>query len=155
MGWRNDFYWNGFSLGFLIIARVDWTRCMMTQAYMDAYGTSLTFLSPAITTALLSAATKMPNAQKYIQFVGNSIGEKLRLLRYQLRLGELNFGYDVPVHRWVNWMQGLNVSFIGVTSSSSTRKLLSILSLPALPPMGMSGMDYFMLPSMRQLGFLS
>ena len=28
MGWRNDFYWNGFSLGFLINARIGGRACI-------------------------------------------------------------------------------------------------------------------------------
>lgn len=153
MGWRNDFYWNGFSLGFLINARIGGRAVSMTQAYMDAYGTSLTSAIARDNNGIIINGNKMPNAQKYIQFVGNNIGENYVYSATNVRLGELNFGYDVPVHKWVNWMQGLNVSFIGRNLFFFYKKAPFDPELTGSTSMGMSGMDYFMLPSMRQLGF--
>lgn len=153
MGWRNDFYWKGFSLGFLINARIGGRAVSMTQAYMDAYGTSLTSAIARDNNGIIINGNKMPNAQKYLQFVGNNIGENYVYSATNVRLGELNFGYDVPVHKWVNWMHGLNVSFIGRNLFFFYKKAPFDPELTGSTSMGMNGMDYFMLPSMRQLGF--
>ena len=42
---------------------------------MDAYGTSLTSAIARDNNGIIINGNKMPNAQKYIQFVGNNIGE--------------------------------------------------------------------------------
>ena len=153
MGWRNDFHWKGFNLGFLINARVGGRCVSMTQAYMDAYGTSLTSAIARDNNGIMINGNKMSNSQKYLQFVGNNIGENYVYSATNVRLGELNFGYDVPVNKWVNWINGLNVSFIGRNLFFFYKKAPFDPELTGSTSMGMAGMDYFMLPAMRQLGF--
>ena len=153
MGWRNEFYWNGFNLGFLINARVGGRAVSMTQAYMDVYGTSLTSAIARDNNGVMINGIKVPAAEKYLKFAGNNIGENYVYSATNVRLGELTFGYNVPVHKWVNWIEGLNVSFTGRNLFFFYKKAPFDPELTGSTSMGMAGMDYFMLPSMRQLGF--
>ncbi|MDE7442831.1 MAG: TonB-dependent receptor, partial [Muribaculaceae bacterium] len=153
MGWRNDFHWKGFSLGFLINARVGGRCVSMTQAYMDAYGTSRTSAIARDNNGVMINGQKVPAAAKYIQFVGNNIGENYVYSATNVRLGELTAGYDLPVKKWVSWMEGLNVSFTGRNLFFFYKKAPFDPELTGSTSMGMAGMDYFMLPAMRQLGF--
>lgn len=153
MGWRNDFHWKGLNLGFLINARVGGVAVSMTQAYMDVYGTSATSAAARDANGVMINGAKVPAAEKYTKFVGNNIGENYVYSATNVRLGELTFGYDIPVNKWVKWMNGLNVSFVGRNLFFFYKKAPFDPELTGSTSMGMAGMDYFMLPAMRQLGF--
>ena len=154
MGWRNNFHWKGLSLGFLINARIGGRVVSMTEAYMDAYGTSQASADArdaggvTVNGYFLAGA-----AQKYYEYVGSNAGENYVYKATNVRLGELTLGYDIPVNRWVNWIKGLNVSFIGRNLFFFYKKAPFDPELTASTNIGWSGMDYFMLPSMRNLGF--
>lgn len=153
MGWRNDFSWKGLHLGFLINARIGGRVVSMTQAYMDAYGTSVASAQARDAGGVNIGKMFVPAAQKYYEYVGNNIGENYVYSATNVRLGELTFGYDIPVNKWVNWIQGVNVSFIGHNLFFFYKKAPYDPELTASTNMGFSGMDYFMLPAMRSLGF--
>ena len=153
LGWRNSFYWNGISLGFLINARFGGECVSMTQAYMDSYGTSLRSAQARDAGGVLVNGKLVPAAQKYYEYVGSQIGEDYVYSATNIRLGELTVGYDIPVNRWINWIQGMNVSFIGRNLFFFYKKAPYDPELTASTNMGWSGMDYFMLPSLRSLGF--
>jgi hypothetical protein len=70
-----------------------------------------------------------------------------------VRLGELTVGYDIPVKRWNRFVKGINVSFIG-------RNLFFLYNAAPFDPeltantqTYFQGIDYFMMPSLRSLGF--
>lgn len=153
MGWRNTFHWNGLSLGFLINARIGGQVVSMTEAMMDAYGVSKTSAIARDNAGVMINGAIVPAAQKYIEYVGSNIGENYVYSATNVRLGELTLGYDIPVKRWVNWIQGLNVSFIGHNLFFFYKKAPYDPELTANTNMGWSGIDYFMMPSMRNLGF--
>lgn len=153
MGWRNNFSYKGFNLGFLINARVGGRCVSMTQAYMDAYGTSKSSAIARDNNGVWVNGTKMPAAEKYIRYVGNNIGENYVYSATNVRLGELTAGYDIPMRRWVKWMDTVNVSFIGRNLMFFYKKAPFDPEVTGAVVMGMSGMDYFMQPAMRQLGF--
>lgn len=153
MGWRNSFHWNGLSLGFLVNARIGGEVVSMTQAFMDSYGTSLRSAQARDAGGVLVNGKLVPAAQKYFEYVGSQIGEDYVYSATNVRLGELTFGYDVPVNRWVSWIRGLNVSFIGRNLFFFYKKAPFDPELTASTNMGWSGMDYFMQPSLRSLGF--
>lgn len=153
MGWRNTFHWNGLSLGFLINARIGGQVVSMTEAMMDAYGVSKTSAIARDNAGVMINGAIVPAAQKYIEYVGSNIGENYVYSATNVRLGELTLGYDIPVKRWVNWIQGLNVSFIGRNLFFFYKKAPYDPELTANTNMGWSGIDYFMMPSMRNLGF--
>ena len=70
-----------------------------------------------------------------------------------IRLAELSIGYDIPINRWVKWIKGAHVSLIG-------RNLLMFYCKAPFDPEATSstgtyfqGIDYFMQPSQRNIGF--
>jgi hypothetical protein len=71
-----------------------------------------------------------------------------------VRLSELSIGYDVPISQWIPWVKGLNVAFTG-------RNLLMFYCKAPFDPEQTAasgsaffdGLDYFMQPSLRNLGF--
>lgn len=152
MGWRNMFHWKGLSLGFLINARIGGVAVSMTQAYMDAYGTSTTSAIARDRGGVIINGALVPTTQKYFETVGNNVGENYVYSATNVRLGELTLGYDIPVNRWISWIQGVNVSFIG-RNLFFYKKAPFDPELTASTNMGWSGMDYFMMPSLRSLGF--
>ena len=70
-----------------------------------------------------------------------------------VRLGELSIGYDIPINKWCKFIKELNVSLVG-------RNLLMIYCKAPFDPETTAGtgtynqgMDYFMQPSLRSMGF--
>jgi len=71
-----------------------------------------------------------------------------------VRLAELSIGYDFPVAKWgASWLKGLNLSIVG------NNLAMLYLKAPFDPEMTASvgtynqGVDYFMQPSTRSVGF--
>lgn len=153
MGWRNSFSWKGLNLGFLINARVGGVGVSMTQAMMDAYGVSKTTADARDAGGVVINGTLVPAAQKYYSTVGTGVGAAYVYSATNVRLAELSLGYDVPVTRWVSWIKGLNVAFTGRNLFMFYCKAPYDPELTASTGTHFSGMDYFMLPSLRNLGF--
>ena len=153
MGWRNSFSWKGLNLGFLINARVGGVGVSMTQAMMDAYGVSKTTADARDAGGVVINGTLVPAAQKYYSTVGTGVGAAYVYSATNVRLAELSLGYDVPVTRWVPWIKGLSVSFTGRNLFMFYCKAPYDPELTASTGTHFSGMDYFMLPSLRNLGF--
>ncbi len=153
MGWRNSFSWKGLTLGFLINARIGGVGVSLTQGLMDKYGVSRTTAAARDAGHVTINGGPVSAVQKYYEYVGVNSGANYVYDATNVRLAELTLGYDVPVNRWVSWIKGLNLSLTG-------RNLLMLYckspfdpELTASTGTGFDGMDYFMLPSMRQLGF--
>jgi len=153
MGWRNNFSWKGLSLGFLINARIGGVGVSMTQALMDINGVSKATADARDAGGVSLNGGLVPAVQKYYQTVGSGAGSMYVYSATNVRLGELSLGYDVPVNRWVSWMKGLNVSFVGRNLLMFYCKAPYDPELTASTGTGFEGMDYFMLPSLRNLGF--
>lgn len=152
MGWRNSFSWNGLTLDFLINARVGGVCVSMTQAQMDAYGVS------EVTAAARDAGGVMVNgnlipAKSYYKTVGTGAGAMYVYSATNVRLSELSLGYDIPVSRWLPWLKGMNVAFMGRNLFMFYNRAPFDPELTASTGTHFSGMDYFMLPSLRNLGF--
>ena len=153
MGWRNSFSWKGLSLGFLINARVGGVCVSMTQALMDAYGTSKTSADARDAGGVIINGSLVPAAQKYYQTVGTGAGSMYVYSATNVRLAELSLGYDIPVTRVVPWIKGLNIALTGHNLLMFYCKAPFDPELTASTGTHFSGMDYFMLPSLRNLGF--
>ena len=153
IGWRNSFSWNGLSLNFLISARLGGVGVSLTQGLMDAYGTSKVTADARDAGGVIVNGGMVPAVQKYYEFVGSGIGSMYVYDATNVRLQELSLGYDIPVNKWVSWMQNLNVAFIGHNLLMFYCKAPYDPQLTASTATGFDGMDYFMLPSMRSLGF--
>lgn len=153
MGWRNSFSWKGVSLGFLVNARVGGVGVSMTQALMDAYGTSKASADARDAGGVMINGNLVPAAQKYYQTVGTGASSMYVYSATNVRLAELTLGYDLPVTKWVHWIQGMNVAFTGRNLFMLYCKAPFDPELTASTGTHFNGMDYFMLPSLRNLGF--
>jgi TonB-linked SusC/RagA family outer membrane protein len=153
MGWRNSFSWNGLSLGFLINARVGGIGVSMTQGLMDAYGTSKTSADARDAGGVMINGYLVPAPQKYFQTVGTGASSMYVYSATNVRLAELTLGYDLPVTKWIPWIQGMNVALTGRNLYMFYCKAPYDPELTPSTGTHFSGMDYFMLPSLRNLGF--
>ena len=153
LSWRNEFNWKGLSLGFMFNARVG---VSLTQAAMDYFGVSERTATDRLNGGALVNGQRIP-AENYYQTIGgngaDAIGACYVYSMTNVRLGELTLGYDIPVQKWCKWIKGLNVSFIG-------RNLWMLYCKAPFDPETVagtgtfsSGIDYFMQPSTRNLGF--
>lgn len=156
LSWRNNFSWKGLNLGFMINARVGGVGVSATQAVMDYYGVSERTAAARDNGGVLVNNTLM-DAQKWFQTVGGNgldyVGSEYVYSMTNVRLGELTLGYDFPVTKWCGWLKGLNLTFIG-------RNLFMFYCKAPFDPESTAGtgtfnqgMDYFMQPSLRSLGF--
>lgn len=153
MGWRNSFSWKGLSLGFLVNARVGGVCVSMTQAYMDNYGVSKASADARDAGYVSVNGGKVPAVAKFYQTVGAGAGSYYVYSATNVRLAEVSLGYDVPIRQIVPWIHGLNVAFTGRNLLMFYKKAPYDPELTASTGTGFEGMDYFMMPSMRNLGF--
>lgn len=153
MGWRNSFSWKGLTLGFLVNARVGGVGVSLTQSLMDTYGTSKATADARDAGGVMINGALVNAAQKWYQTVGSGVGSMYVYSATNVRLAELSLGYDVPITRWIPWIQGMNVAFTGRNLFMFYCKAPYDPELTASTGTGFGGMDYFMLPSMRNLGF--
>ena len=154
-GWGNTFGWNGISLGFLATARFGGVGVSNTQALLDYYGVSQTSAQARDEGGALVNGYRIP-AKEYYQTIGAPNGGAGSMYVYSatnIRLSELTLGYDVPVSKWTNAVKGLNVSLIGRNLFFLYRKAPYDPELTASTGTYFQGIDYFMQPSLRHLGF--
>ena len=156
LSWRNEFNWKGLSLAFMFNARVGGVGVSLTQATMDYFGVSERTAIDRDNGGALVNGQRIP-AESYYQTIGgngaDAIGSMYVYSMTNVRLGELTLGYDIPIQKWCKWIKGLNVSFVG-------RNLWMLYCKAPFDPESVagtgsyaSGIDYFMQPSTRNLGF--
>lgn len=154
IGWTNDFVWKGFELGFVLQGSFGGEGLSMAQSMLDQYGVSKATADARDQGGVWMAGKKIPASQYYSATSGLSgIGDCYIYDATNIRLAELTIGYTIPMYRWVNWMQHIKVSFVG-------RNLLMLYNKAPFDSMsaasmgnGMRGIDYFRLPSLRNMGF--
>lgn len=154
LGFRNSFSWKGVSLGFLISARIGGEVMSATQAIMDRYGVSEASAIARDNGGVPVNFGKL-DAQYFYEYIGN--GDTGMLSNYvysatNVRLQELTVGYNLP-KKWFNEKVDMTVSFVG-------RNLWMIYNKAPFDPEAIAftgtyfqGLDYFMQPSMRNVGF--
>lgn len=152
MGWRNALSWKGLTLQWLINARVGGVGVSMTQALMDAYGVSKTTAEARDLGYVKIDGYPVPAVQKYYT-TASGAGSMYVYSATNVRLAEVSLGYDVPVTRILPWVQGMNVSLTGRNLFMFYNKAPYDPELTASTGTHFSGMDYFMLPSLRNIGF--
>lgn len=154
LGFRNSFSLKGVSLGFLISARIGGEVMSATQAILDRYGVSEASAIARDNGGVPVNFGKM-DAQYFYEYIGN--GDTGMLSNYvysatNVRLQELTVGYNLP-KKWFNEKVDMTVSFVG-------RNLWMIYNKAPFDPEAIAftgtyfqGLDYFMQPSMRNVGF--
>ncbi len=152
VGWRNDFSYKNWNLGFLINARVGGLVSSTTQAFLDEYGVSKATGNARDNGGVVIDGHTYDAYQYY-----NTIGTQ-RLSAYYLysatnvRLQEASLSYNLPRKWFKNKIDRITLSLIG-------RNLFMLYNkAPFDPEMTASTGtynrgDYFMPPSLRSVGF--
>lgn len=155
IGWRNIFEWKGLSLGVVINGRFGGIGVSSTQAKLDAYGVSKASAEARDNGGVMVNGERIP-AKDFYQVVGggnSGIGSMYVYDATNIRLSELSLGYDIPITKWVKWIKGAHVSVVG-------RNLIMFYNKAPFDPESTAstgtyfqGIDYFMQPSQRNIGF--
>jgi hypothetical protein len=125
----------------------------MTQGLMDYYGTSKASADARDAGGVMINGYLVPAAQKWYQTVGTGASSMYVYSATNLRLAELTLGYDLPITKYVPFIQEMNVAFTGRNLFMFYCKAPYDPELTPSTGTHFSGMDYFMLPSLRNLGF--
>ena len=154
LAWRNDFSWKGLNLGLLFTARIGGICYSATQANMDLYGVSEASAAARDVGGVLINGRQTIDAQKWYQAIGAQSGlpQYYTYSATNFRLQELSLGYTLPA-KWFRDKMRMTVSFVG-------RNLWMIYCKAPFDPeavastgLNYQGIDYFMMPSLRSLGF--
>jgi hypothetical protein len=155
LGFKNSLSYRGFDLSCLVNARVGGVGVSVTQAIMDAYG-----VSEATANARDAGGAEVNGflipAQPYYQTIGggtSGIGSMYVYSATNVRLAELSLGYEIPVNKITDRIESVHLSLIG-------RNLLMFYNTAPYDPENTAntgtyfqGIDYFMQPSYRSIGF--
>ena len=154
LAWRNDFSWKGLNLGLLFTARIGGICYSATQANMDLYGVSEASAAARDAGGVIINGRQTIDAQKWYQAIGAQSGlpQYYTYSATNFRLQELSLGYTLPA-KWFRDRMRMTVSFVG-------RNLWMIYCKAPFDPeavastgLNYQGIDYFMMPSLRSLGF--
>ena len=154
LAWRNDFSWKGLNLGLLFTARIGGICYSATQANMDLYGVSEASAAARDAGGVIINGRQTIDAQKWYQAIGAQSGlpQYYTYSATNFRLQELSLGYTLPA-KWFRDKMRMTVSFVG-------RNLWMIYCKAPFDPeavastgLNYQGIDYFMMPSLRSLGF--
>ena len=147
MSWRNDFSWKNLNFGFMLSARIGGIVYSATQAAMDMYGVSESTEIARNQGGVYVNGTDLVNAQKWYTTIGSQSGipQYYTYSATNLRLQEASVGYTIPRDKL--W----NVADVTL--------LMLYCKAPFDPEAVAStgnyyqGIDNFMTPSARSLGF--
>jgi hypothetical protein len=154
MSWGNTFSWKGIHLSALISARIGGIVYSATQAALDMHGVSEASALARDAGGVMINGRSMVDPETWYTAVSSSGG----LPQYytydatNVRLQEAYIGYSLP-EKWFRDKLNITVSFVG-------RNLLMIYNKAPFDPESVAttgnyyqGIDYFMVPSTRNLGF--
>ena len=154
MAWRNDFQYGNWGLGFLLTARLGGVVYSATQAVLDSYGVSEATAAARDNGGVVINGNDMIDAQKWYTVVGadSGIPQYYTYSATNLRLQEASVSYTIPRAKLKNVMD-ITLSLVG-------RNLWMIYSKAPFDPESVAttgnyyqGIDYFMMPSLRSVGF--
>ena len=154
MAWRNDFQYGNWGLGFLLTARLGGVVYSATQAVLDSYGVSEASAAARDNGGVWVNGTDQVDAQNWYTVVGadSGIPQYYTYSATNLRLQEASISYTIPRAKLKNVMD-ITLSLVG-------RNLWMIYSKAPFDPEAVAstgnyyqGIDYFMMPSLRSVGF--
>ena len=153
-GFHNTFSWNNIVLSAMVSARVGGLVVSPTQAILDSYGVSEASANMRDEGGKFINAMGQIDAETWYKTVGGIQG----IYKYYMydatnvRLQELSLGYILP-SKWFNDVAKIQLSLVA-------NNVLMIYSKAPFDPESTStvnnyyqGIDYFMQPSLRNLGF--
>lgn len=155
LGFSNSFAWKNLNLGFLINARVGGEVTSATQAVMDAYGVSVASAEARDNGGAIVNGQKIP-AQPYFQTIGggrSGVGSMYVYSATNVRMAELSLGYNIPLTGITESIQSMYLSLTGRNLFMFYNKAPFDPELTASTGTYYQGIDYFMAPSLRNIGF--
>ena len=154
MSWRNDFRWKNLNFGFMISARLGGIVYSRTQAMLDQYGVSEATAAARDAGGVTLNGGDVVDAYTWYSAIagGNSIPQFYTYSATNVRLQEASIGYTIPRKLLRNVCE-ITVSIVG-------RNLWMIYNKAPFDPESIAttgnyyqGIDYFMMPSLRNVGF--
>lgn len=154
LSWRNDFRVGGFNVGFQVSARLGGVVYSATQAYLDAFGVSEVSAAARDAGGIRINGGDRIAAEKWYGTVGGNGGlpQYYTYSATNVRLQEASIGYTIPRSKLGDVLE-ITLSLVG-------RNLWMIYNKAPFDPEAIAttgnyyqGIDYFMMPSMRSLGF--
>lgn len=152
MGFRNDFSYKGVNLTVLVTARLGGVVASPTQAYLDGLGVSKAS-ADLREAGGIDINNGRINAQSWYETIGmNQVMSHYIYSATNVRLQELSLGYSFPA-KWFNNKINLTTSLVGRNLFMIYCKAPFDPELTASTGTFLQGIDYFMQPSLRSLGF--
>jgi TonB-linked SusC/RagA family outer membrane protein len=153
-GWRNSFSYAGVSLNVLLSARFGGVVVSGTQATLDRYGVSKQSAVTRQVGGVMVEGINVPAEQYYgIVAAGSGEGDFYVYSADNIRLSEISLEYTLP-RRWLANAAELT---LGITGSNLLMLYCDAPFDPELVASATStfytGVDYFMTPSLRNVGF--
>ncbi len=154
LAWRNDFRWRNFNFGFLLTARLGGVVYSRTQAVMDYYGVSASSADARDAGGIVINGNDLIDAQKWYQTVanGDTTPQYYTYSATNVRLQEASIGYTIP-RKKLGDVCDITLSIVG-------RNLWMLYNKAPFDPEAVAttsnyyqGIDYFMMPSLRSIGF--
>ena len=154
MAWRNDFRWRNFNFGFMVSARLGGVVFSRTQSMLDYYGVSEATATARDAGGVMINGNDLVDANKWYTAIGggNSVPQYYTYSATNVRLQEASIGYTIP-KKTLGDICEITLSLVG-------RNLWMIYNKAPFDPETIAttgnyyqGVDYFMSPSMRNIGF--
>ena len=154
MAWRNDFRWRNFNFGFMVSARLGGVVFSRTQSMLDYYGVSEATAAARDAGGVMINGNDLVDANKWYTAIGggNSVPQYYTYSATNVRLQEASIGYTIP-KKTLGDICEITLSLVG-------RNLWMIYNKAPFDPETIAttgnyyqGVDYFMSPSMRNIGF--
>ena len=154
MAWRNDFSWKGLNVGLMFSARFGGIVYSATQATLDTYGVSETTAQARDLGYVEVNGGDHINPETWYTTIGskNGVPQYYTYSATNIRLQEASIGYTIKKNK--RWNIGdITLSLVG-------RNLLMLYCKAPFDPEATAstgnyyqGIDYFMTPSTRSIGF--
>ena len=153
LAWRNNFNYKGVNLSVLVAARIGGVVYSATQANLDVYGVSEASAAARDAGGVLVNGRAMVDPEMWYTTIGAQAGvpQYYTYDATNVRLQELSLGYTIP-RKWLR-ICDITVSLVG-------RNLWMMYCKAPFDPESVAstenfytGMDYFMMPSTRNIGF--
>lgn len=150
VGWKNGFSYKGFTLDFLINARIGGVVISKTQAMLDRYGVSKASLQ-ARENGGISIGNFTVDPKSYYAVVSN-LDAYYVYSATNVRLQEASLTYALPAKWFKGVVNNLSLSVYGTNLWMIYNKAPYDPELTASTGTFGQGYDYFMLPSQRTYG---
>ncbi len=153
LAWNNQFSWKGFNISALVTARIGGIVYSATAAAMDQYGVSESSAVARDNGGVLVNGRNRVDAQTWFTAIGSQSGlpQYYTYSATNIRLQEAAIGYTLP-RKWVHDVCDIQLSVVG-------RNLCMIYNKAPFDPEAVAttgnyyqGIDFFMLPSTRNVG---